>query len=60
MNEQEYKAARGELERLEAARRDHPEDAQKIDETIESLRADMEAFEQGARATGKPPGGHGQ
>ncbi len=55
MNEQEYKAARGELERLEARLRDDPDADPSLREYRDTLRRGIEAHEQGARSKGRPP-----
>lgn len=59
MNDQEYKAALGELQRLEALQKSDPAHPQQVREALESLRADIAAYENGTRGTGTPPGGHG-
>lgn len=53
MNERDYKAARGEIDRLEKqiADGDAPQDAR---EYLDTLRKEVEAFEEGARSEGKP------
>lgn len=54
MNEQQYKAALGELKRLEKAAREKPKDAQTLHEYLETLRREVKAYEQGARSKGRP------
>lgn len=56
MNERDYQAARGELERLEARLRDEPEATEGLREYRDTLRREIEAYEQGARSKGRPPG----
>jgi hypothetical protein len=60
MNEQEYQAARGELQRLEAAEAQAGDRRNRRDlrEIMDSLRRDIEAFEAGERGA-TPSGGHG-
>ncbi|MGC2855042.1 hypothetical protein ACM64Y_06175 [Novispirillum sp. DQ9] len=55
MDERDYHAARGELERLEARLREEPEASQSLREYRDTLRREIEAFEQGARSKGRPP-----
>lgn len=55
MNDQEYQAARGELERLEARLRDEPDADSSLREYRDTLRREIEAHEQGARSKGRPP-----
>lgn len=59
MNAQEYQAARGELERLEALLDRDPDNPGEIREIMDALRRDIAAYDQGARGA-KPPGGHGR
>lgn len=55
MNERDYKAAQGELERLEAKLRDDPDADQSLREYCDTLRREVEAYEQGVRSKGRPP-----
>lgn len=53
MNERDYKAARGEISRLERQIADGnaPEDTR---EYLDTLRKEVDAYEQGARSEGRP------
>ncbi|WP_404384017.1 hypothetical protein [Caenispirillum salinarum] len=50
MNEAEYHAARGELQRLEAM----PDRSQPQQERLDTLRKEVKVFEEGVRSKGKP------
>lgn len=55
MNEQQYQAARGELERLKEQMRNDPDTTGSLREYSDTLRREIEAYEQGARSKGRPP-----
>lgn len=55
MDDRAYAAALGELERLEAQARAEAEPPQALCEYLETLRREIAAYEQGARAKGRPP-----
>lgn len=50
MDDAEYHAARGEMQRLEAK----PDRSHDEDEQLETLRKEIAAFEAGERSKGKP------
>lgn len=50
MNEAEYHAARGEVQRLESM----PDRTPAQQERLETLRKEVQAFDEGARSKGKP------
>lgn len=55
MNETEYKAALGELERLEAEIAQSADPDPSAREYVDTLRREIAAHEAGARSKGRPP-----
>jgi type VI protein secretion system component VasF len=55
MDQQQYEAALGELQRLQELARHEPSHPDVAEEYMATLRREIKAYEEGVRSKGRPP-----